>query len=81
MKRALKDFEKELLKAGNCYLFAQLYLEFYPKEAEKMGIDINKIQNCYKSIFSFDDGIFTLWGDDGVKYFFDAEMNFRGSKN
>ena len=80
MKRKLKDFEKELLTSGNCYAFGLLLLEFYPKESERIGIDARKVQNRYQAIFDFNDGIYTVWGNDDVKYFFDVEMNCKGSK-
>ncbi len=78
--RNLKKYEKELLVEGNTYTFAHLALELYPEICSEAAFDFSDAVNRYRARTDFNDGIYTLWGNNGVKYFFDAEMNFRGTK-
>lgn len=71
---------KQGLRDGNTYTFAQAYLDLYPEEAEKAGFDLSEAQNRYKSWIDYNDGIFTFRRPNGDKDFFDAEMNFKGTK-
>lgn len=78
--RNLKKYEKEMLTEGNTYTFAHLALELHPEICAEAEFDFSDAVNRYKARTDFNDGIYTLWGNNGVKYFFDAEMNFRGTK-
>lgn len=78
MKRELQDFEKAMLRNGNCYAFGTLFLEFYPEECKQQNIDIRKVQNEYRSFIEFDNGVFTVWTDK--KYFFNTNLECIGSK-
>ena len=78
--RALKKYEKELLVAGNTYNFAHLAIELHADICEEAEFTFNDAINYYKARTDFSDGIYTLWGKNGVKYFFDLEMNFKGTK-
>ena len=72
--------EKNLLAEGNTYSFGHLILKCHEeicKEADFTYIDA--VNHC-RSRIDFNDGIYTLWGNNDVKYFFDCEMNFRGTK-
>ncbi len=79
MARTLKKYETELLVDGNQSEFAHLVLEFHEGICKEAGFTFEKACN-YRPYTDFVDGIFTLYGDNGVKYFFDTEMNFRGTK-
>lgn len=78
--RALKKYEKELLVEGNTYSFAHLALELHANICEEAGFDFSDAVNNYRARTDFSDGIYTLWGKNCTKYFFDTEMNFRGTK-
>lgn len=78
--RKLKSFEKELLQDGNTYSFAYLALEFHKDLCKEAGFTFEDAVNRYRTRIDYNDGIYTLWGKNGVKYFFDTEMNFRGTK-
>lgn len=72
----LNDWQKDLLAKGNCYTFAGIFCEKYPKEAKARGFK----QSEYKSWCEFNDGFFTVWNDNGDKDFFDVEMNYCGTE-
>lgn len=78
--RKLKKYEIEMQVEGNTYNFAHLVLEFHADICAEANFDFNDAVNHYRSRVDFNDGIYTLWGKNGVKYFFDTEMNFRGTK-
>lgn len=78
--RNLKKYEKEMLVEGNTYTFAHLALELHEKICLEAGFDFNDAVNRYRARTDFNDGIYTLYGNNGIKYFFDTEMNFRGTK-
>lgn len=65
---------------GNTCIFAHLVLEFYEDICKEAEFTFDDMVNDYRARTAYDDGIFTLYGADGVKYFFDSEMNFRGTK-
>lgn len=79
--RSLNRFEKELLLGGNCYSFAHLVLELYANICEDASFDFSDAVNRYKACTDFNDGVYTLRGKNGVKYFFDCDMQFRGTKS
>ena len=78
--RDLKKYEENLLAEGNTYSFAHLVLEFHEDICKEANFTFNDAVNCYRSRCDFNDGIYTLYGNNNVKYFFDCEMNFRGTK-
>lgn len=78
--RNLKSFEKDLLLDGNTYSFAHLVLELHEDICEEADFTFNDAVNRYRARTDFNDGIYTLYGKNDVKYFFDCEMNFRGTK-
>lgn len=78
--RTLKACEKKLLESGNTYSFAHLALELHEDICKKAEFTFNDAVNKYRARTDYSDGIYTLWGNDGAKYFFDTEMNFRGTK-
>lgn len=78
--RKLKKYETELLLEGNTYSFAHLVLELHSDICAEAGFTFHDAVNCYRSRIDFNDGIYTLWGENGVKYFFDCTMQFRGTK-
>lgn len=78
--RNLKRYEKELLAEGNTNEFAHLALELYTGICNEAGFTFSDAVNSYRSRTEYNDGIYTLRGNNGVKYFFDCEMNFRGTK-
>lgn len=78
--RNLKNFEKDLLVEGNTYSFAHLVLELHEDICKEAEFDFADAVNRYRARTDFNDGIYTLYGNNGVKYFFDCEMNFRGTK-
>lgn len=79
-----KSYELALLRQGNTYTFADLVLKMHPDLCREAGFDFNDVVNHYKSRVDFCDDpiepIFTLWGNNGVKYFFNCDMKFRGTK-
>ena len=78
--RALKNFEKNLLESGNTYSFAHLVLELHEDICKEAEFTFDDAVNRYKARTDYADGTYILWGNNGVKYFFDTEMNFRGAK-
>lgn len=78
--RTLKNFEKNLLTEGNTYSFAHLVLELHADICKEAGFTFKDAVNSYRAYTDFNDSIYTLYGKNGVKYFFDCEMNFRGTK-
>lgn len=76
----LKGYEREMLNDGNTYTFAHLALQLHKDICEKAEFNFNDAVNNYKARTDFNNGIYTLYGNNGVKYFFDNEMNFRGTK-
>lgn len=78
--RKLEAFEKKLLVGGNTCEFAHLVLELHEDICEEAGFDFDDVVNRYRARTDFNGGIYTLYGNNGVKYFFDCEMNFRGTK-
>lgn len=78
--RELKNYEKNMLQGGNAYEFAHLVLELHENICKEAEFTFDDVVNHYKSRTDFNDGIFTLYGNNGIKYFFDTEMRFRGTK-
>jgi hypothetical protein len=78
--RNLKNYEKEMLNEGNTYTFAHLVLELHDEICKETEFTFHDAVNNYKARTDFNEGIYTLYGKNGVKYFFDCEMNFRGTK-
>lgn len=78
--RTLKKYEREMLVEGNKYAFSHLALELHADICKEAEFTFSDAVNSYKMRTDFNDGIYTLYGKNGVKYFFDAEMNFRGTK-
>lgn len=82
--RNLKKWESEMLAEGNTYTFAHLVLELHPEICVEAGFDFSDAVNRYRSRIDFNDGIYALWSATNArgveKYFFDCEMNFRGTK-
>ncbi|MCD7805164.1 MAG: hypothetical protein LUH03_08470 [Oscillospiraceae bacterium] len=78
--RTLKGYEKEMLLNGNTYSFAHLALQWHEDICKEAEFTFADAVNRYRARIDFNDGIYTLWGKNGVKYFFDCEMNFRGAK-
>ena len=70
----LKNCDKELLKSGNCYTFALLFVDNYPDVAKKNGFKASE----YKYWVDWNGEIFSIWNKDNSKDFFDTEMNFTG---
>lgn len=82
--RELKNFEKEMLSEGNIYTFARLVLELHESICKEANFTFSDAVNQYRQRTEFNDDlekIYTLRGNGGRKYFFDAEMNFRGVKD
>lgn len=82
--RNLEKWEREMMNEGNTYTFAHLVLELHPEICEEAGFDFSDAVNRYRSRTEYNDGIYTLWSNTNArgikKYFFDCEMNFRGTK-
>lgn len=82
--RNLAKWERETLIKGNTYTFANLVLELHPEICEEAAFDFSDAVNRYRARIEYNDGIFSLWSNTNThgikKYFFDAEMNFRGTK-
>lgn len=80
----IEKYELEMLAEGNTYTFARLVLDLHPEICEEAGFDFGDAVNRYRTRTEYNDGIFTLWSNTNArgikKYFFDAEMNFRGTK-
>jgi hypothetical protein len=68
-----------MLVEGNTYEFAHLVLELHEDICKEANFTFDDVVNYYRSRTDFNDGVFTLYGNN-VKYFFDCEMNFRGTK-
>ena len=80
MLRKLQNFEIELLKKGNCFMFAGLIIELYPDLARENNFDIKAKMNSYRAFTDFEDGYFTFYAKNGDKYFFDNNMRCIGVK-
>ena len=82
--RNLEKWERKMLTKGNTYSFAHLVLELYPEICAEAAFDFGDVVNHYRSRTEYNEGIYTLWSKTNAhgikKYFFDAEMNFRGTK-
>ena len=81
--RELKAYESELLQEGNTYSFARLVLELHPEICEEAEFTFADAVNRYqvRTEFCNDiEAIYTLRGQNGIKYFFDSKMQFRGVK-
>ncbi len=78
--RELKKYEEKMMVEGNTNNFAMLVLEFHKDICKEAGFTFADAVNYYKSRTDFNDGIYTLWGNNGIKYLFDCKMNFRGTK-
>lgn len=81
-KYVLKDYNREMLHEGNRSVFAHEVLEAYPEICKEAGWDFKAACN-YRGRVDFNDDIeqiFTLWGKNGVKYFFNSDLQFRGTK-
>jgi hypothetical protein len=76
MVMALKKWEKENLAEGNRYTFALIFCEQYPDVAKEDGL---KPVN-YRAWVDFNDGLFTVWRNNGDKDFFDINFNYCGTK-
>ena len=76
----LRDSKQKLLRSGNLYTFACIVLNMYEDICKEAEFDLHDAENNYRSRIDFNDGIYTLWGKNGVKYFFDCSMQFRGTK-
>ena len=72
----LKNWQKELLEKGNRYTFAKIFCDKYPDIAKEDGL---KPDN-YRAWVDFNDGLYTVWRNNGNKDFFDVEMNYCGTK-
>lgn len=82
--RNLEKWEREMLNEGNTYTFARLVIDLHPEICEEAGFDFGDAVNRYRSRTEYNDGIYILWSNTNAhgikKYFFDCEMNFRGTK-
>lgn len=81
----LKDWEKELLREGNTYTFAELLARHYPKEAKKLGLIKDKEMdyvNTYKRYIEYDkdNDDYVVRYDNGDKAFFDTNFKLKGYK-
>lgn len=77
--RKLRKFERELLAEGNTYSFARLVFELHEDICKEADFTFQDVCADYRARTECNGDIFTLWGKNGVKYFFDTEMNFRGT--
>ncbi len=78
--RNLKKYEKEMLLDGNTYNFAHLVLELHEAICKEANFSFSDAVNHYRSRIDYNNGIYTLYGNNDVKYFFDTKMNFKGTK-
>lgn len=78
--RELKKYEEKMLVEGNTYNFAHLVLELHSDICSEAEFTFHDAVNFYKARTDFSDGIYILLGKNNVKYFFDSEMNFGGTK-
>ena len=71
MRRQLKDYEKELLKDGNCYTMGALLREFYLDDVEREGFTFNKYVNSYKAFIEWnaETQTYTFFGKTHKAYF------------
>lgn len=72
----LKDYQKKLLKEGNRYTFANIFIEKYPELAKERGYK----SSMYNLWIDFNEGLYTVWCPNGDKDFFDVEFNYTGTK-
>lgn len=82
----LGRIEQKTLEQGNDYAFAQELIKAYPDECKKEGFTDDKVyDNSYKSVIEHNgEGskiIYTFWGKDGKKYFFNSRMKITGGKS
>lgn len=79
-KFEIPNYVIELLEKGNCYTFASLFKEKFPKEFKKNKFEVSNY-NAWVD-WNEEDKIYTVWAmADGGKAYFDTKLNCTGFKD
>ena len=74
----LKDIDRSLLAAGNCYTFAKIFCENYKNIAKKENLSPNNYMAWVE--FNKEDKLFTVWRKNNDKDFFNINFEYTGTK-